>query len=112
MPLAGELSKASRTSSADFIRDAGDAAGDDAAQLPGSSAHSLQHGHFNSPFAFSVGKSLCAFSRNLCAFSGWSLVNASVAMSMQRSASSLFTSIAAGQQHQQLTGPEVNKGAS
>lgn len=67
-------------------------------------------GYFNSPFAFSVGKSLCAFSKNLCAFSGRSLDNAAVAMSMQRSASSLLTSIAAGNR-QRLTGPEVNKGA-
>lgn len=63
-------------------------------------------GRFTSPFAFAVGKSLCAFSRNLRAFSVWQHDNAAVAMSMQRSASSLFTSIAAGQK---LTGPEVNK---
>ena len=55
----------------------------------------LQLGHFDSPLAFSVGNSLCAFSRNRCAFSGCSLVSAAVAMSMHRSASSLFTSIAA-----------------
>lgn len=35
MHLASELSQASSRSSADFIRDAGDAAGADAAQLPG-----------------------------------------------------------------------------
>ena len=55
-------------------------------------------------FPLFVGKSLCAFSRNRRAFSVSLFDNAAVAISMQRSASSLFTSIA-------ITGPEVNKDA-
>ena len=55
-------------------------------------------------FPLFVGKSLCAFSRNRRAFSVSWFDNAAVAISMQRSASSLFTSIS-------ITGPEVNKDA-